>query len=186
MLITFGVDRISPADCHQWGGNGASSGGTQGGAGADAPQDPVGDFCTKNPQAQMCKNTPDSTFGGACGSPPVCEGDAVMCAVAAANFATNCTLSNPNVSTPLYDAAIGRSGDQTTTLAGNSTVNVGPGQFDQTELLGGASGMSDRTVTVAGQSISIPFSSVNVWLARLGLVLQAVTFLVCARIVIRG
>lgn len=168
------------------GSNGASSGGTQGGTGSQAPQDPVGDFCTKNPQAQMCKNTPDSTFAGACGAPPVCEGDAVMCAVAAATFATNCTLSNPNASTPLYDAALTKSGDQTGALSGNSTVSVSASQFDQTELLGAGSGMSDRTIAVAGHSISIPFSSVNIWLARLGLVLQAVTFLVCARIVIRG
>lgn len=165
------------------GGNGS---GTTSGTGPPAPQDPVGDFCAKNPQAQMCKNTPDSSFGGACGAPPVCEGDAVMCAVAASTFATNCTLSNPNTPTPLYDAAIGKTGDQTGSLSGNSTVSVAANQFDQTELLGSAAGMSDRSVTVAGHVISIPFSSVNIWLVRLGLVLQAVTFLVCARIVIRG
>lgn len=125
-------------------------------------------------------------FSGVCGAPPICDGDAVMCAVAAATFATNCTLSDPKIPTPLYDAAITKTGDQTGLLPGNSTVNVSPSQFDQTELLGAAAGMTDRSITVAGRQISIPFSSVNVWLARLGLVLQAVTFLVCARIVIRG
>lgn len=125
-------------------------------------------------------------FSGKCGAIPICDGDAVMCAVAAATFTTNCTLSDPKVSTPLYDLALTKSGDQTGSLTGNSTVNVGPGQFDQTELLGAAVGMTDRTISVAGHSISVPFSSINIWLARLGLVLQAVTFLVCARIVIRG
>lgn len=125
-------------------------------------------------------------FAGTCGAIPICDGDAVMCAVAAATFTTNCTLSDPKIPTPLYDAAITKTGDQTGSLPGNSTVNVSPSQFDQTELLGAAVGMSDRTITVAGQSISIPFSSVNIWLARLGVVLQAVTFLVCSRIVMRG
>lgn len=125
-------------------------------------------------------------FSGACGAPPICDGDAVMCAVAAATFTTNCTLSDPKLPTPLYDAAITKTGDQTTALSGNSTVSVASSQFDQTELLGAGSGMTDRIVTVAHQSISIPFSSVNIWLQRLGVVLQAVAFLVAARIVIRG
>lgn len=125
-------------------------------------------------------------FAGTCGAIPICDGDAVMCAVAAATFTTNCTLSDPKIPTPLYDAAITKTGDQTGSLPGNSTVSVSSSQFDQTELLGAAAGMTDRVITVAGHSISIPFSSVNIWLARLGLVLQAVTFLVCARIVIRG
>lgn len=127
-----------------------------------------------------------SLFSGECGKPPVCDGDAVLCAVAAATFATNCVLKNPNTPTPLYDAAITKTGDQTGTNPNNSTVNISSSSFDQTELLGGASGMADRSITVMGSVIVIPFSSVNIWLQRLGVILQACTFLLCARIVVRG
>lgn len=167
-------------------GTGGGGGGTPGGTGSGAPETPVDDFCARNPQAKMCKTEMDGEFSGACGAPPVCKGDAVMCAVAAATFATNCVLKDPGVPTPLYDEAKDKTGDQTEALPGNSAVSIGVGSFDQTELLGAAAGMSDRTVVVAGHSISIPFSSVNIWLQRLGIVLQAVTFLLCARIVVRG
>lgn len=129
---------------------------------------------------------PDSAFGGVCGAPPACAGDAVLCAVAAATFATNCVLQDPKIGTPLYDAAIVKTGDQTKELAGNTTIEVTSSQFDQTEVLGAASGMTDRSITVMHSTVVLPFSEVNVWLARLGILLQAVTFLLCARVVIRG
>ncbi len=127
-----------------------------------------------------------SQFAGQCGAAPFCDGDAVMCAVAAATFATNCALKDPGQPVPLYDAAVTKTGDLTGTLPNSSTVSVASSSFDQTEFLGGAGGMVDRVVTVAGSSISIPFSTINVWLARLGVILQAVTFILCARIVVRG
>lgn len=140
-------------------------------------------LCKDNPGLSICKT---STFAGACGAPPTCDGDAVMCAVAAATFATNCVLKDPGAPTPLYDEAKDKTGDQTEALPGNLSVSIGAGSFDQTELLGAAAGMTDRTVVVARHSIIVPFSSVNIWLVRLGIVLQAVTFLLCARIVVRG
>jgi len=66
------------------------------------------------------------------------------------------------------------------------TVAIGPGNFSTTNLLGGSSGISDVTVMVMGKSIGMPFSMINEWLRNLGYVLQAVTFLLCARIVARG
>ncbi len=140
-------------------------------------------LCKDNPGLSICKT---SSFAGACGAPPSCDGDAVMCAVAAATFATNCVLKDPGALTPLYDAAKDKTGDQTNSLPGNSSVSVGAGSFDQTELMGVAAGMTDRSITVMGATVVLPFSSVNVWLARLGVILQACTFLLCARIVTRG
>lgn len=168
-------------------GTGGAQNGTQTPSGQS--QDPVGDFCTKNPQAQMCKTTPDSSFGGTCGSPPVCEGDAVMCAVAASTFATNCAMTQqPTDEFPeyaLYRLEAAKSQADQVALSA-TTVNVGPSQFDQTNFLGAASGVSDLSITVWHKTVSIPLSQLNTWLQRLGVVLQAVTFLLCARIVIRG
>ena len=149
--------------------------------------DPMGDFCAKNPLVKMCKVEGDSSWiGGDCSAVPSCTGDAILCAVAAQTFKTQCALSDPGTATPLYDAAKVKTGDLTGDNPKNSTVTVGAGNFDQTNLLGAASGMTDRTITVMGSSIILPFSDVNIWLARFGIVLQAVTFLLCARIVVRG
>jgi hypothetical protein len=151
-----------------------------------AATDPISEYCIKNPTATICKSTVDSTFSGVCGSPPACTGDAVMCAVAAATFATNCALSMPDSTFEsfAYDLAKTRTGDLTKDLPGNSTVDVGPSAFSQVDLLGGGGGgMHDVTISVHGQSLNLPFSSINPWLSKLGVLLQAVTFLVCAYIV---
>ena len=70
-------------------------------------------------------------------------------------------------------------------LPGSTTTTIGSGMFDQTEFLGGG-GLQNMSLSIMGQSIVIPFSDLNVWLSRLGLILQAVTFLACARMVTRG
>lgn len=128
-----------------------------------------------------------SQFAGQCGAPPFCDGDAILCAIAAATHKQECNW-RPGASseTALYDTAKTKTGDQTSGLPGNSTVSLGPASFNQTELLGAASGMQDLTITVMGQAIVLPLSDINPWLARLGMVLQAVTFLLCMRIVTRG
>ena len=161
--------------------------GAPAGSGPGKSETPVDDFCKRNPQAAMCKNQFDSTFVGACGAPPVCTGDAVMCAIAAATHKQECNW-NPGASaeSAVYDLAKSKTGDQTTSLPGNSTVAIGPTSFSQTELLGAASGMQDRNITVMGRAIVLPFSIINPWLGHLGMVLQAVTFLLCLRIVTRG
>ena len=160
---------------------------TNGSSSGAGTADSMSDFCAKNPLVKMCKVEGDSSWvGGDCAAAPACTGDAILCAVAAQTFKTQCALSDPGTATPLYDAAKVKTGDQTIDNPKNSTVTVGAGNFDQTNLLGAASGMTDRTITVMGSSIILPFSDVNVWLARFGIVLQAVTFLLCARIVVRG
>jgi hypothetical protein len=142
-------------------------------------------FCVDNPKAAICGGS--GSFSGACGAVPVCSGDAVMCAVAAATFQTNCALKMPDTSSEnsAYDAAKLLTGDQTKNLPNSPTsvINVGSSAFDKTELLGASSGMTDLAITVAGQSVTLPFSTINPWLVRLGYLLQAVTFLVCAFIV---
>lgn len=136
-----------------------------------------------------CGDGPDSAFSAACGAPPACAGDALMCAIAAATFKTDCELSTPPATdSPLvtqYKTEAAKSqGDQTT--AGATTVNISSSSFDQTNLLGSSVGVSDLSVTVAGRTVSLPFSTLNIWFERLGFVLRAVTLLMCARILIRG
>ena len=158
-----------------------------------------GDFCAKNPKNAQCNGTGTGTggngdgeedpsqFGGACAAGFTCKGDAIQCAIAQEQHKRSCRLfDDPNPESQLYDANKGKDGKQTTDLPGNETVNVA-GRIDSTDSLGaGASGVADLNVTVWGQSVSLPFSMLNPYLAALGNVLLAVSFLLALRIVARG
>jgi hypothetical protein len=99
----------------------------------------------------------------------------------------NCTLfEGVSPESTLYGTEKNKSGNQTTALPGNDSVSIGPSTFDTSDALGGGSCIGDKTITVAGQSVVIPFSNVCEYLALLGNVLLAVSFLLAARIVTRG
>jgi hypothetical protein len=143
-------------------------------------------FCSENPSASICVV---GKWSGTCGAPPVCSGDAVQCAIARASFESSCFMKESPAETTeegLYGIGKTKTGDQTTGLEGNLSVDVGPSTFSQTEFLGAAVGMADITVSIMGSSVTLPFSSVNVWLERFGLLLVALTFVLCVRIVSRG
>lgn len=142
------------------------------------------EFCASNPGAAICQKA--GTFSGTCGAPPVCTGDAVMCAVAKATFESNCALKMPETSDEksAYEAGKAKAGDQTGDLPKSpSDIGIGPDKFSQDVLIGGGSGMTDLTFSVHGQTVTLPFSTINPWLSKLGVLLQAVTFLICAYIV---
>lgn len=148
-----------------------------------------GDFCQKNPKAVMCSTATekDSSFGGACLSGFTCEGDAVQCAIAKEVYVQNCKLNAPTDQSSLFDSERKRSGNLTSDLPGNSNVTLSAASFDQSNALGaGASCIQDLSVTVMGRPLLLPFSMVCPGLENLGAVLLAVSFLLAARIVIRG
>jgi hypothetical protein len=148
------------------------------------------DFCKDNPREPACLSSKFS--GAACGAKPACDGDAIQCAVADFTFKTQCALTtapDPEETPALkaYNTAASQSqGDQTTGEDVLSTVNLGPSAFDQANPLGAAAGLSDVIVTVWQTPVTLPFSLLNQWLERIGWLFQAVTFLLCARIVLRG
>lgn len=129
------------------------------------------------------------TFAGSCETGFLCEGgDAIHCAIAKEQHVRNCRLydAQGNAKAVLYYAEDGKQGNQTGDLPGNDTVNVGPGNFDTTNVLGAAFGVSDLTVTVAGSSVTLPMSKVNPMLEMLGNLLLSISFLLAARIAARG
>lgn len=156
-----------------------------------------GDFCAKNPSNAQCNGTgtggdgegeeEPSQFGGACSAGFTCKGDAIQCAIAHEQHKRACRLfDDPSPESQLYEANKGKEGNQTTDLPGNETVNVA-GRIDSSDALGaGASGVADLNVTVWGKAVSLPFSMLNPYLAALGNVLLAVSFLLALRIVARG
>lgn len=141
-------------------------------------------FCVENPKDAQCGGA--SSFGGDCGKVPACTGDAVECAIAAQTFKTACALDPPaGAESAAYDAAKVLTGNRTGALPGNRDVVLSPALFSSENILGASAGMTDLTITVVGRTVTLPFSSVNVWLERLGMILQAVAFLVSIKIVTR-
>lgn len=132
------------------------------------------------------KDEEGSSFGGQCESVS-CEGDAIQCAIVRDQYKRSCeAFEKESAESKLYSDNKGKEGKQTGDLPGNETVNVG-GRIDSSDALGGGSaGLSDLNVTVWGQSISLPISMLNPYLAALGNVLLAVSFLLALRIVARG
>lgn len=172
---------------------------TGGSVGTTTTTSTVSSYCSNNAGSGFCGGLGQgggtggtgtgapSSFADACGQAPSCSGDAIQCAIARATFQSDCAL-NPAASTEsaLYDTSKVLTGDQTGALPGNATVALTSGSFSTTELLGTASGLSDLSVSVMGRTVSLPFSNLNSWLAALGYLGQAVTFLLCLRIVSRG
>lgn len=154
---------------------------------AKEDKNPISDFCDKNPKSPICKQGADSTWAGSCAAPPACSGDAIQCSIAAQALKTACALSpDPSQESRLYDSEKTKTGSVMAGLPGESNVTFNASSFDQTNFLGSASGMGDITIVVMGRTIVLPFSTVNIWLERLGIIMQACTFILCYRIVSRG
>jgi hypothetical protein len=128
-----------------------------------------------------------SKFGGACAAGFTCEGDAIQCAIAKEQHIRNCKLFDDKTpESELYDKEKGKEGDVTKDLKGNENINMA-GRINSSDALGGGgSGVSDLNLTVAGHSVTLPFSVLNDPLRALGSILVAVSFLIALRIVGRG
>lgn len=144
------------------------------------------DFCKTNPRSSQCLT---SSFGGSCSAAFTCDGDAVMCAITREQHTRNCKLFDDNSSAEaqLYGAEKNKAGSQTGSLPDSETIAISSSSFDTSDAIGGGSGcIADKSVTVAGAVVTIPFSTVCGHLAMLGNILLAVSFLLAGRIVVRG
>lgn len=160
------------------GGGGGSGGGGGGGNEGDG-------FCKENPDSPICKN---GTFGGSCAANFTCDGDAIQCAIAKEQHLRNCRLfDDPSDESRLYDAEKAKDPNRKVTsgLPGNENVDM-TGRIDMSDAIGGGGCISDLSISVLGQSISLPISVICPYLAMLGNVLVAVSLLLAVRIVGRG
>jgi len=147
------------------------------------------EYCAQNPGAATCKEKETSWSAADCLTPPACDGDAISCAIAAQTFKTACALSpDANDESALYDSEKLKVDTVIVDdLPGSKTVGINSGMFSTTNVLGGGSGgMADLNVTVAGHSVTLPFTTVNTVLTWLGYILMSVGFLLSSRIVVRG
>lgn len=142
-------------------------------------------FCTLNPKVTGC-NDSKSAFGGSCGSPPVCSGDAVQCAAASAAFTTACVLdTKANAESALYEAA--KALDKNSSVITATNTPISSALFNSTNIFGSGSGcISDKSVTISGYTMSFPFSKICPFLEYIGFLNLAIAFALAGRIVTRG
>jgi hypothetical protein len=155
-------------------------------------EEPKQDYCQKNPKALECKaDNEESSWGGSCESQFVCDGDAVQCAQAQAAWLTTCSLRTDRANSTVLagnaaidgtdragiEASLGK--NQTTAFSLSSLISSNP-VFGAT---GGCPG--DSSVSVAGVSVTVPFSSLCGMFNQIGIALQGLAYLVAAFIVFR-
>ena len=76
--------------------------------------------------------------------------------------------------------------DPNPTNPNDSTVNITTSMFNTSSPIGSGSCSLNKTVTVWGATIELPFNQVCTVLGYLGTLLQAIAFLLAFRIVTRG
>lgn len=152
---------------------------------------PKAEFCKDNPNDPACAKAGGSQYReGSCQVQPVCQGDAIQCAIAKLAWEQKCAL-------------IGGDGADELVQAGQAAVDGGlipdghPGaapnvsQFDLQRLLNqsndiAASCPPDVSFSVAGTSLTVPLSTMCPHIAMLGTIVHAFSLLAAAVIVFRG
>ena len=156
-----GTDPGSGGGTDPGSGGGTDPGGGTGGGGGSG--DSGSDFCQKNPTLNVCRN---STFNGTCGN-ITCLGDAVQCELLRQEAEMNCRKKEDDAK--LLGSDFGRLGESL--LKGNdpdagkipsraNAKEVDFGKLDSSGWLGGGSCFADKSITVMGRTIQIPFSQV--------------------------
>lgn len=168
------------------------SGGTgPGGTGAgsttttDTKTEPITDYCTKNPKAQMCKEADKGEFGGSCEGGWTCDGDAATCALAKRVHISRCEDMKKNDSTLLGEAAMAgthQDNDDPRLESNTKVITVSELNTSSGSLPDGGC-LSDKSFSVGGRSIVIPLSELCPYLGMMGNGILALAWLAAAMIV---
>jgi len=154
--------------------------------GKQGQPDPKADsFCKQNPQLTVCQN---SSVAGSCGTIS-CTGDAIQCATLQQAAALRCSKDED-------DKALKASGAYTLgqqVMSGadplasslptsKNAVGIAVPSLDNSGWLGGGQCFPDKTITVQGQTITVPFSQACSIIVALRYALMAAASLVAFRI----
>lgn len=144
-------------------------------------------YCQQNPSAQVCKGSQSSASGGTdCTAAPSCSGDAIQCMMVNQQWRTRCDSNQPSSLSDLGSKLVsGQDPVANPASSGNRTVNPIASSIDQSSFLNGA-GLSDKVVSVSGQSITLPFSRLNQYLVWLGHLFVVISLIGAIRIVLGG
>jgi len=146
--------------------------GPGGNGGSDTP-DP---FCVQNPTDPTCRR---SAFAGTCAA-VVCDGDAVVCAMAREQHKRNCELFDPAGTMTKAEAVAAFDSLRALPDVAGMTVTQAVGSVTGQVLY--ASALSDLVVVVKGETITVPFSSLVPYLQYAGLAFMIVCGILAVRI----
>jgi len=143
-------------------------------------------YCQQNPNAKLCGEGSDDMFGGSCNAGFSCDGDVIQCAIAKEQHKRNCELFEKT--TPQSDL-----GNQL--IAGTDIGETNnPAKLENREVIslpetldssdGGVVGsLQNVSVPFGGQSITLPFSSLNGALDICGLIILGIGYFSAYRII---
>lgn len=124
--------------------------------GTKTDEKPKENFCQENPGLQICK---EGRWGGNCGGGYTCDGDAVQCALAREVHTRNCQLyDTPNELSDIGSAAMNSQAVPDGHPGKNPESKNFASMFRPME--GNAACIPDKTVSLAGKSVVLPFSQV--------------------------
>lgn len=169
------------------GGSGTSGGSSS--SGTQTKTESQESFCKANPQALVCKQQDESSFGGSCGAFS-CSGDAVQCAQARAAHDLLCEVklsdTDPNVIAGKAGASGGLVPGDHPGANGQTQAFALSSMLDSTPLFGTSGDcIADKTVPMMGQTLTLPFSRMCGALELLGNAFLAACFLAAGMIVFR-
>lgn len=151
---------------------------------------PQADFCKSNPGHVVCKGEDEGTFGGSCASDFQCSGDAVQCAQAREVAKLRCVF-DVSPDDPLAVAGGLAMNDQLTPSGhpgapgSGLTVDV-MDKIEESPVFGSSGNcISDRTFSVIGMSLTLPFASMCPYFNMIGNVFLSCCYLVAGFIVFR-
>lgn len=122
------------------------------------------------------------TFAGACGSEPLCEGDAIQCAIAAATFKTECALAASDE--VLLEFETIRQFTGTGEGEGLDRKEIDVTTSLQVSEIGGGAGLTDQSFTIMGKTIVIPFSEINRFIEMFGYAIMMIAWIGAWRIIV--
>lgn len=153
-----------------------------GGGSSDSEGD---DFCKKHPELNACKNSEVTAGTCAAGADSTaCTGDAIQCAILRQQKKEYCEWNKENPSATLGNQAVAGNDPLKSTLPTKENASQFNMQsLDQSGFLGGGSCFQDKSVTVQGIAINLPFSKLCPYLEWLRYVIMIIAALVSLRIV---
>lgn len=166
-------------------GSGAGQSGGQGAASGNGTTDQSKSaFCEENPNSPLCK-TGSVSGGVGCADAPVCEGDAVQCALVMQDWRLRCAHDSTPQSELAESIFAGNdpAASQNPALPSNAETVDMVGRIDSSNPIGGSC-PQDRVFTVwRDATVTLPFSQLCQYLDLMGRVVVAFAFVGAARII---
>lgn len=136
-------------------------------------------YCKENPGAEVCGDGAGQWAGG-CDDPGrvihECKGDPIQCAIAEQTLRTRCALAASDEVVQAFKDMVEFDGTGEGEGLDRKEITV-PETLDVLEI-GGGGGLVDKTYTVMGRTITVPFSAINTYLDVFGAAMMMIAWIV--------